>query len=426
MKSYVLYIQGLYAAILSQIAESYPNMSRECDRDLSRLLSLIDSNGIPFVMITLPEAGKHFDKCLAAERLIPSSLAGQRPHKKGSVIPRLFKGLLKRVFDDSGCLLSTPDIQAIKHLRQLYYLAKKVKIPCDDSKTWKQVNEFFRIDSQVQNPTLDWVGDELDVARSSSLHFGDTITRDRAVINNDLFDHCEGQWDPRILSYDMADAIQWVADAISSEIGHYNPESWGNKHGPGAVSDLKSTQFKYDFPNWPEKLGKVFPLDYFGFANYSHWIDHLSSKNDSRFSKHEPPAKLMAVPKTLKGPRLITVEPTSHQWAQQSVRQFLADRISAGMLRSTVHLNDQEHNKGAALRASHTQSHVTVDLSSASDRLSCWVVERVFRNNSSLLLALHASRTRWWLTPSIAKVLSTPYLRSLRVWVLHVPFLCRA
>jgi hypothetical protein len=62
---------------------------------------------------------------------------------------------------------------------------------------------------------------------------------------------------------------------------------------------------------------------------------------------------------------------------------------------SSIHFRDQTYNQRLALRASHTQSHATIDLSSASDRLSCWLVERIFRRLPSLVEALHASRTRW-------------------------------
>jgi hypothetical protein len=60
-----------------------------------------------------------------------------------------------------------------------------------------------------------------------------------------------------------------------------------------------------------------------------------------------------------------------------------------------VDFRSQEVNRNLALAASLDGSFATIDLSSASDRVSCWVVERMFRRNPSVLLALHASRTRW-------------------------------
>jgi hypothetical protein len=60
-----------------------------------------------------------------------------------------------------------------------------------------------------------------------------------------------------------------------------------------------------------------------------------------------------------------------------------------------IHFRDQRFNQALAKEASHTQSHATIDLSSASDRLSLWVVERAFRRNPDMIRALHSCRTRW-------------------------------
>jgi hypothetical protein len=56
---------------------------------------------------------------------------------------------------------------------------------------------------------------------------------------------------------------------------------------------------------------------------------------------------------------------------------------------------DQDLSGRMALKASLDRSLATIDLSSASDRLSCRTVERVFRMNYPLLRALHAVRTRY-------------------------------
>jgi hypothetical protein len=63
------------------------------------------------------------------------------------------------------------------------------------------------------------------------------------------------------------------------------------------------------------------------------------------------------------------------------------------------------------LSASVLKDLATVDLSAASDRLSCWLVERLFRANHSLLAAFIASRTRF-LTNNIDK--KSPKLYKLR------------
>jgi len=397
MKSYANYLKGLYTAIFSNIAEIDPTLRRDCDRDNTRLLSLVETRGLPFLMIDLPDAGKHFDMCLAAGRLTPSGIAGFRPFRRGGVIPRLFKGLYLRVFDEFGVLRVDLDITCISYIRQLHYAAKKVKVPCEDSRTWEHVNEFFRIDHEVRSPTLKWDENELRIDDLRHIHIGDADFLSPAP----LFDprHCDG--DQSVESYfqschGLAEAVQRTADIIATAIGGFNPSEWRSKHGPGAVADQRHTSFKYDFPSWPAKLERVFPMADFGFSNFGNWAAYSRSEEcQYLFSDNEPPSRLIAVPKTLKGPRLIASEPVAHQWCQQSILDFLTTRLASTPIAGAIHFRDQTFNQDLARRASHTQSHATIDLSSASDRLSCWLVERIFRRNSSLIEAFHASRTRW-------------------------------
>jgi hypothetical protein len=397
MKSLVSYLQGLYSAMLSDIAVQNPPLRLDSERDVSRLLSLVNSRGLSFLMTDLPEAGKHFDRSLANRRLTKFCTAGQRPYKSGGVIPRLFKGLLLRVFDDSGVLRAVPDVAAIRALRQLYYGAKKFKITCDDSYTWKHVHEFFETDLEVHSPSLNWDEDELVTTDLWNLHLGDSFSRCDAP----LLDICnssdtEREGPPSIDARRGLSAAQWVADLVTSGLGTFEGTEWRAKHGPGAVADQRRTQFKYDFPCWPAKLESAFPLAEFGFPNYGLWAGFLTSEDvHVHYSDHEPPSRLIAVPKTFTGPRLIASEPVAHQWCQQMLLDYFTSRLLRTPLKDTVHFHDQSFNGDLAKRASHTQSHVTVDLSSASDRLSCWAVERVFRRSDTLVRALHATRTRW-------------------------------
>ncbi|DAD52177.1 TPA_asm: RNA-directed RNA polymerase [ssRNA phage Gerhypos.4_38] len=396
MKSYVSYLQGIYSSLLSTVVEHYPHLRSDCDRDLSRLLSLIDTRGHSFLMIDLPAIGKHFDLCLSMGHLTPSYLPGNRPYKKGRAIPRLFKGMLLRVFDENGVLRADSDVACIRFLRQLYYAAKKVKITCDDSRTWKQVHEFFETDREVESPSLNWDEDRLRLDGLRDLHFGDRRNPGPApLLFPDLDDRASVE-ESISISSGFAECVQQVADIVSASLGRFDPFEWRSKHGPGAVADQRHTDFKYDFPSWPAKLSEVFPLADFGFANFGTWSASVRSGDiHKRFSLNEYPSRLIAVPKTLKAPRLIASEPVSHQWCQQTIKDYLTSRLRDTPIRSTIHFRDQTENQEFARRASHTQSHVTVDLSEASDRLSCWVVERCFRRLPSLVAAFHASRTRW-------------------------------
>ncbi len=396
MKSDIQYLQGLYSAMFVDIEVYFPHLQVDCRRDVSRLLSLIDQRGLPYLMVDLPAFGKHLDMCLANGSLTRSEIAGFRPFRKGGVIPRLFKGLLLRIFDENGVLRVDYDPVAIRFCRQLCLMAKKYKMACSDSSTWEHVHEFFTIDHEVRPPSLNWDEDELRTDNLRNLHIGDSYNYRPAPLFDNISDINRSDESPSTIGADLADAIQRTADACIATFGGFSATEWRTKHGPGAVSDQRRTSFKYDFPNWPAKLERAFPQSELAFANYGFWIDFLNSQEAHvALSAHEPPSKLIAVPKTLKGPRLIAAEPVSHQWCQQSIRDYLTVQMRKSPLERCIMIHDQRPNQRLAFEASHTQSHATIDLSAASDRISCWLVERIFRANSSLLEALHATRTRW-------------------------------
>jgi len=377
--------------MLKDIAERHPELRVDSERDCKRLLSLIDSRGSPFYLVDLPTFGKHFDICLANGHLTKSGVAGFRSFRSRGPIPRLFKGLFLRVFDDFGQLLSDPDVTSIGYLRQLFAVAKKLLIECPDPSTWEQVDEFFKIDREVRSPTLDWDGGDLSPHDTIDLHFGDYVSCGQD--DRSLFELRDS---PTAIDYDYYATVQSVADAVVAEIGGFNPIEWQFRHGPGAVSDLGKGEYKYSFLNWPEKLNRIFPMDLFAFANYDHWVDYVTQGATHEILRnHEPPSRLIAVPKTYSGPRLIASEPVAHQWCQQSIRDFLVHRVEQTSLGRCISFRDQRPNQEFALRASDTQSHSTIDLSSASDRISCWVVERLFRRSPTLIHALCAVRTRW-------------------------------
>ena len=132
--SYDSYVLGLYNAVLKDIGVQFPQLQKDLGRDYSRLSSCVETRGLSFLMIDLVDFGKHFDKCLAEQRLTLSGLPFQRAYKKETVVPRLFKGLLLRVFTPRGELRTDCDVHAVRALRQLYYMVKKFRIACSDER----------------------------------------------------------------------------------------------------------------------------------------------------------------------------------------------------------------------------------------------------------------------------------------------------
>jgi hypothetical protein len=394
-KSYEIVLQGLYAAICEDISSQVPCLREDLRRDLLRLGSCMETRGLSFFTIDLVNAGKHFDQCISRGLLTSSGLPLSRPFKTGVTIPRLFKGLYLRVFHTNGELKGDADVVSIRALRQLFYAAKKLRMECTNERTFKEVTQFFSVDRAVRLGSLSWDSDDFRADLASNLHFGDS-SRCHSDSSDPLLPFWDEEEEAPLCVGRLAD-LQQVCDIVSSQIGRFDPYQWRVKHGPGAVSDHKGSETKYLFPTWPRKLDNVFPLADFAFANFGLWSDAIlwDSSIQRRFSLHEPPSRLISVPKTQKAPRLIASEPTAHLWSQQGVKDFLSHRVQRTSIRRSLIFDDQSPNQRLATQASRTGSHWTIDLSSASDMVSCYAVERLFRRNESLLRALHAVRTRW-------------------------------
>ena len=416
-KSERIDFMGLYGGILADIALEYPNDARDWIRDKSHLQSILDQDGLGFVTLVLPAAGKHLDRCLSNGFLTPFRMAHLRAYRKGSTIPGLFRALYFRIFEQNGILRSSPDIGAIRFLRQLLYAAKKVEMPCAETANYSAVQAFWTVEKALKAPTLSW---DLDVLANPThhLHLVDDgqvqpercqcLPRTVAADHSELQPQLEGIYhhvDARSPVLDsVLERVQRVADLIAYRLGEFDPLAYRPKHGPGAVSDLRKGADKYSFPRWPDKLEGIFSQADFAYANYRLGLDSgalgtnnldTATQNWVICGRSEGPSMLHAVPKTLKGPRLIAAEPTSHQWCQQVVKEYLVHSVRTSVLGNCIDFRRQDLSQKAALQASHTGRYATVDLSDASDRLSCWLVERLFRSRFDLLEAFHACRTRW-------------------------------
>lgn len=380
--SYECSILGLYSGIFADAKVLLPTV-RGLERDESRLLSTVRTRGLRFLTIDMPSYGKHFDRCLADGRLTPSGLTNFGYAKRGKRGHAFLRGLILRVFDKNGVLLLQPCVTAIRILRQLFNGAKKIKMACSEKVRENALSRYLDAERSLRLPTLSWVSDRIDHSRNGGLYLGH-LHSDTRRRQPDLFED-------RYLSDELCNTVHDVADRVSTSFGIFDPEEWRPKHGPGVVADGKKGNYKYNFPTWSSRLESVFPSSKFAYANYAGWV--YSVLADSVPITSDVPSHALTVPKSQKTPRIIAKESTANMWCQQIVRDYLETNVSRSLLRDCIHFRDQSFNGNAALLASFTGSHWTVDLSDASDRVSLWLVERIFRRNISLLDALHASRS---------------------------------
>lgn len=344
--------------------------------DLEKVTLSVESRGIGVLLLMFPSL------CSALERALDDGdtgpLLGAPFVKKGK--PTILVPLFAKIFTDDGILLPEPCVESIRCLRQILRFAKKFRIDPPTEAVTEKYREFATIEEQLIHPVLSWGDDDLRVCSGFP-----TLIRMGIV-----YREATGGFDERECNEDAGELLR-VLDRVQSILDRFTKslkfrEAWFRpKHGPGAVADAYEYS-KYEFGTWPHRLERKFPFDLYGLANHQFW--------DGPIPRDESvPCKLIGVPKDYKGPRLIASEPICSQFIQQGILNVLRENVKVSPIRHAVDFRSQEPSRQLALTASEDGRFSTIDLSSASDRLSCAVVECAFRKNYSFLELLNAART---------------------------------
>lgn len=371
--------QGAYSALYEDALRWIPELNRKAiDWDQTQLTRLALNRGRHYYNIDLPEFGKVFEASLEQGRLVSHSCPGfarLRTKRGHDGRPRLFWAFLSRVFKYDGSLRDSPCTNSIFMIRQLCYLFKKIEGDCSESKLYTAIGDLYAVESAMDNPSLNW---DDPIALPQSL---DCIAfTDRPNLVGSSCDTLSSQdWRGRDGKF-----YQQVFDLLAATLPSFDPYGLRGYHGPGAVSDGGRNESKYSFPHWPEKLEHIFPFD---------WHASTCFLQGEEYPDHgEVSSKLLAVPKTQKGPRLIASEPIANQWIQQAIAAWYLSAFDGEMFSRSIRIRNQRLNQKTARVASFGKL-ATVDLSEASDRISCFLAERVFRRKPELLQAMMACRT---------------------------------
>lgn len=163
---------------------------------------------------------------------------------------------------------------------------------------------------------------------------------------------------------------------IQSVLFLFREKALKPSHGPGAVTTSK------------EKWSSLYSTIEYCYP-YSDWFcpffnEHASSNWDDMDRPEHIEAKLIAVPKDSRGPRLICVHPAEAIWIQQGIRRELERAIS--LYRTSfgpwpqghIHFDDQSVNGRIALLSSRSRRYATIDMKEASDRISEPLVQILF------------------------------------------------
>jgi hypothetical protein len=393
MKSQSDNLFHIVVGICKDIQQAYPTL-RGLDLDLERLSLLVQSRGLGCFTLDLPERHSQLIQGLETGLLVTT---GTKKYSKCYPVPRLFAGLYMRIFERDLRLRSDADVNAIAFLIQLTTVGKKIEEPCSRKRELTAIEEYIHVEQQMVKPSLSWGQDHLDCPNGdNSIHLCDSLGPDLPLYPEYNLGRTAGV---KLL----LQRCQRFADFVSGELGTFCPECvidanraehrrLGLRHGPGAVAGRSGRFFdKSRFTSWPDKLQSLYPWEFMG---------KMPTDARDKPPNHEVPARLVCVPKTAKGPRIIAAEPAEHMFCQNLFASWLNDRISGTVMSKFIDFRDQSKSGRLVLKASLDRKLATIDLSSASDRLSLYVVERIFRSNPSILKAIHASRTRWLKLPN--------------------------
>jgi hypothetical protein len=183
--------------------------------------------------------------------------------------------------------------------------------------------------------------------------------------------------------------VLWHNLVSSCELAECTP-----KHGPGATAERISGNQKYVWRRWHDRLEPYFHLVGQGYPNGLPAESNELEITSIIPQNQEQPVRVTPVPKTLKGPRIIAIEPCCVQFAQQGMRDLLYRKIESYWLtRDHINFSDQTVNQKLAISSSLTGQFATIDLSDASDRVPRSLALEMFRSNPDFRDAIDACRS---------------------------------
>jgi len=322
-------------------------------RDYKTISDRCEHEGISFLTISLPKFCDDFQISLDHGLVSPDLFLG---YKKRGALPCFLGELLDLVFArDSGRLLEVPSVDAILAIRQICLAFGKINLPCSDTRVAKAIDKYIECEQEVRRYDGSFPSQREPFMRMSVKLWGQFLSNcDKAVYANGIYP----------------------------------------KHGPGATADKLVGNDKWNQRVWTTRLEAEFPMAEFAFSSYSEYLSHLQ---DITFLEpgSEQPVRVVTVPKTLKTPRIIAIEPTCMQYTQQALLQLFVNEIERDdNAFHFIRFIDQTPNQDLAKLGSSTSSLATLDLSEASDRVSNQHVRSLLRFHGSLFRAVDACRSR--------------------------------
>jgi len=359
------------------------------------------NEGEEFFTLTLPVFARDLETALRHEQVTPDLFQG---FKKKAELPLFLGGFLELIFDrDTGQLheVEATDykkfvrlVDAIFAVRQLTLMFGKMEKECTSERKDAAIVNYLACEQEVADFEKCIISDIEDRSRYPWVYH---------VSSDDESVHDKVDWRDELSSF--RNISKWLFGEVLTRLdGDVYYASMGSthrhygklmpKHGPGKTADKLSGNRKYDLREWTRRLEEGgFPYGEYAIPNWRYYylLDHVSFLEPGE----ERPVKVTLVPKTQKTPRVIAIEPTCMQYAQQALSIALAEYLEDPQygLHDMIGFTHQSPNQAMAMMGSLDESLATLDLSEASDRVSNLLVKEMTGQWPHASEAIQASRS---------------------------------
>jgi len=331
-------------------------------RDLAYARSRAEQEGVSFFTITLPLFARDFERALDDGHISPALF---RNYRKKGAIPAFLSGILGNLFSvETGELNESLKNRVNSSNRNWFG---------ECSTLVESVRQISRLFAKIELPCAPF--------------------RERAALAN--FVTVEDELSSFAVSYRQYDDFCRVAFLLWNDLGAtFSSADITPKHGPGQTAERISGNRKFVHRTWHDRLEPYFPLLSNGYP-----LGAFDSKELREVTFVQPdeelPVRVVLVPKTLKAPRVIALEPVCMQFTQQGIRDWLYGRLeSYPFTAGHINFRDQSVNQGLAMSSSEDGKLATLDLKDASDRVPWSIARLMFIWNDDLLSSIDACRSR--------------------------------
>lgn len=345
----------------------YKDMVAKCPadvsdyRDLKTIRSRVEDEGLSFLTITLPKFASDLLRGLE-QGFVDSKLFARWKRAKNSVMPAFLQGITSHIFNvETGKVIYNEVSPSnggfpsdfsyyVDAVRQICLTFNKIKMECTPKRQQLALENYIEIENSFSKFSVPTEGMAKFLAVSSLL------------------------WDNLFSDFQCTDCTP--------------------RHGPGTTAESISGNGKYRWQRWHDRLEPYFPLvgnAYpLGTPIQSEELDMVTIVPETS----EDPVRVVTVPKTLKAPRIIAIEPVCMQYVQQGIREWLYAKLeSYRFTAGHVNFRDQKVNQRFAMSSSRTGQFATIDLSDASDRVPRDLALAMFRSNQDLCDSIDACRS---------------------------------